>query len=110
MAQYLVRAQFSTQGAAPALTNEGYSLAADAGLLLADLLQSATDVTWQIVRRPKSDASYNLPVLAGFSNGLTLDPIGGSIGAARGLIKQICDAGEWSRIYDFWRDKAFSST
>jgi len=63
----------------PELTNAGYSLAADAGLLFARaLLRHHPGVRWDIVRKPKRDMAFQLPVLVGLGP-VYLDAVGGSI-------------------------------
>lgn len=90
------------------LTNAGHALAADAGLLTARLLLRATvgRLRWEVVRKPKSDISYNLPVLAGFSNNLTLDPVGGSVAEATAVLAGRRSGDAWARILDFWGSRA----
>ena len=52
------------------LNDRGLALAADSGLLLAQLLEYARpNLYWQIAKGPKSYHSYNLPVLKEFENG-----------------------------------------
>lgn len=88
------------------LSDRGRALAADLGLLSAMLLlRDAPVIRWQVVRRPKSDMSYNLPVLVGFTNGLHLDPVGGSIAEASGLLRGNKGPDAWKRIYQWWIDK-----
>jgi hypothetical protein len=90
------------------LTNAGHALAADAGLVTARLLLRATAgrVRWEVVRKPKSDISYNLPVLAGFSNNLTIDPVGGSVAEAVAVLAGRRSGDAWARILDFWGSRA----
>lgn len=88
------------------LTNRGYALAADMGLLVAALLvEASTSIQWTILRKPKSDLSYNLPVLTGFG-AVTLDPIGGSIAEAFAIMRGDRTGGIWQEIYCFWLEKA----
>ena len=89
------------------LTNLGYALAADLGLLVAKyLLDRAGDVLrWEIIRKPKSELSYNLPVLEGFGFNY-LDPIGGSTAEASAVLRGQRGADAWQRIYEFWLKKA----
>lgn len=56
------------------------------GLLTAEFLveRGAGKVRWSVMRRPRSDMSYNLPVLEGFGK-LTLDPGGGLSRKPRGF-------------------------
>jgi hypothetical protein len=63
----------------PELTNAGYALAADAALLLARaLMRDHPNVKWEIVRKPKRDMAFRLPVLVG-PGPVYLDVVGGSI-------------------------------
>lgn len=89
------------------LTNKGYALAADMGLLVAKylLLQLPDKLRWETIRKPKSELSYNLPVLKGFSFNY-LDPVGGSTAEASAVLRGQRDADTWKRIYEFWVDKA----
>ena len=85
------------------LTNQGYALAADAGLLVAEfLVQDFAEVHWEIRRKPKRDISYNLPVLMGFQSGLSFDPVGGSVAEAQAWIAGRRDADRWVAIYRHW--------
>lgn len=88
------------------LTNEGYAVAADMGLLVATFLieESNGSVHWQILRRPKSDISYNLPVLAGFGK-ITLDPVGGSIAEASAILERRRTSDVWLQMLNFWLEK-----
>ena len=97
---------FSKVGAEgqPWLTNAGYALAADMGLLTARLLITETEgrVRWEVLRKPKSDMSYNLPVLTGFGK-VTFDPIGSSVAEAQGVLGGRRGADAWARILEFWK-------
>ncbi len=110
VAERLADAEFSEPrpDGARTLTNAGQALAADAGLLTAKLLlrASAGRLRWEVVRKPKSDISYNLPVLAGFSNNLTLDPVGGSVAEATAVLVGRRSGDAWARILDFWGSRA----
>lgn len=85
------------------LSNLGYALAADMGLLVAKLLveNHGDQIHWNIIRKPKSEMSYNLPVLTGFK-GNYLDPIGGSAAEANAILRGERDANTWKNIYVFW--------
>lgn len=102
--QLLVRDQFVTDlPTGKKLTNQGYALAADLGLLVARLLlkQGKGKVTWEILKKPKTDQSFNLPVLAGFG-GVHLDPIAGSIGDAAWIARHNKKPEAWRKTFDFW--------
>ena len=88
----------------PQLTNAGYALAADMGLLVARyLLRDAPEkLRWEVLRKPKSELSYNLPVLEGFSSTNYLEPVGGSIAEAYGVLRGARAADTWKRIYQVW--------
>ena len=85
------------------LTNAGYALAADMGLLVAKyLFQALPDkLRWQTIRKPRSEMSYNLPVIVGFS-WTYLDPVGGSIAEAAAVVRGEKGADVWKQIYEFW--------
>lgn len=93
-----------TVGGAPTLTNAGYALAADMGLLVAHYLVQALGqaVAWKILTRPKSDISYNLPVLSGFG-ALSLDPIQVSISEAYGVLRGARGPDMWYEVYEIWK-------
>ena len=101
--QFLQLDEFSNQHD---LLNSGYAFAADLGLLVAEML-IVTDpsIRWTVLRKPKSDLSYNLPVLCGFGV-LTLDPISGSIAEASGILRGERSGEVWREIYCFWLEKA----
>ena len=87
------------------LTAEGYSLATDLGLLIAKLLiENSANVRWEILRRPKSEVSFNQPVLVGFGK-RHLDPVRGSVAEAYRCLKQDGPATAWMRIYEFWSSR-----
>jgi len=85
------------------LTNQGYALAADLGLLVARLLikRSHGKVGWNILKKPKTDQSYNLPVLTGF-NVTHFDPISGSIGDIAWLARGNKKPNALVKILEFW--------
>lgn len=85
------------------LTNRGYAIAADLGLLVAQLLilHGQGKITWEILRKPKTDQSFNLPVLTGFGD-LHLDPVAGSIGDAAWIAKGHKKPEAWRKNFDFW--------
>lgn len=87
------------------LNNRGYALAADMGLLVAkSLLKFGNDkIYWNILKKPKTELSYNLPVLEGFS-ACHLDPIGGSIAEATSIFDGE-GGGIWKEMFVFWKDR-----
>lgn len=107
-AALLETAPFSEEGpTGRRLTNTGYALAADMGLLVAKyLLQELPEtLRWETIRKPKSELSYNLPVLEGFSFNY-LDPVGGSTAEASAILRGERRADTWKRMYEFWVEKA----
>lgn len=109
IAEELHNAQFSTESHDHVdLTNRGYALAADSGLLVAKMLIRDCNglVQWDIVWAPKDDMSFQRPVLTGFGR-LHLDPIAGSIGEAFGVLRGKRAGDAWAKIYQFWRSKVF---
>lgn len=101
MAPHL-RAEFDPS--AQTLTNRGYAMAADLGLLTAEVLlrEAGGALRWELLRKPKSDLSYNLPVLSGFVAKMILDPVGGSIAEARALLRGRRAPDIWAGVYDHW--------
>jgi len=88
----------------PTLTDMGYALAADVGLLLAQCILSACQekVCWTIVRKPKNDADYNQPVLVGKNDKWRQDhvnPIGTSIAKAYAILRGKRGANAWGEAY-----------
>lgn len=107
VAQYLQQKEFSKcDSEEQDLTNKGYALAADMGLLLAKLLleECRDKIRWRVLRRPKSHASYNLPVLEGFKLN-PLEPVGGSIAEAYGILRKNKDGNIWRDSYVYWLDQ-----
>lgn len=96
---------FSTSAqTGPQLTDRGYALAADLGLLVARLLldHSNGSEKWAVLRRPKSDVFYNHPVLVGFRP-VPLEPIGGSVAEANAVLRGTRNADAWQKIFSHWR-------
>lgn len=90
----------------PELTDQGYGIAADMGLLGARWLQTQyPHLRWSIVRKPKSDISYNLPVLTGFGK-VPLDPVLVSINQAHGLLAGNRDSDAWLKVWNLWGTQA----
>ncbi len=91
----------SSADGTPILTNIGYSLAADIGLLVArQVCRVVGDkLRWEIVRKPKSDVSYNLPVLAGFGWD-TYDPVGVSVADAAAVLAGRRSSDAWVKVFD----------
>ncbi|GAB4562904.1 MAG: hypothetical protein Tsb0020_11630 [Haliangiales bacterium] len=85
----------------PVLTNLGYSLAADIGLLTAKLILDVVgdQVKWDILRKPKSDVSYNLPVLTGIGWD-TYDPVGVSVADAAAVLAGRRTSDAWVKVFD----------
>jgi hypothetical protein len=85
------------------LSNAGYAIAADWGLNLALVILKTADsgTVWETLRSPKSDASYNLPVLK--RNGrLPMEPVGLGIAQATSIIRGISLRHSARAIYKFW--------
>lgn len=75
------------------LTDTGFALAADLGLLVArSLLQVRSAIRWEVLKKPKNAASYRQPVLVGFGK-LYLDPVRGSTAEAFRVIRDDDSAG-----------------
>ena len=55
----------------PLLTVHSYAIAADVGLLMAEMLTDRYDLHWDVVRRRKDAVAYNLPACSGSSQAYT---------------------------------------
>jgi hypothetical protein len=95
-----------TYDTGPLLSIHGYAIAADVGLLMAELLTDRYDLHWDVVRRPKRDIAYNLPALFGFGSCLHMEPVHISNVAALGVLDGSADETRWSGIYRVWADEA----
>jgi len=94
--------QFATEGDTGfQLTNQGYALAADVGLLVAKLLlrDTGSALKWSVVRKPKSDMSYNLPVLIGFGERDYLEPVGVSVAYSHAILRGDRSSDVWAKLY-----------
>lgn len=102
--QVMKTSAFSSGGGteSASLNNYGYALAADMGLLVSRcLLRDFPDrVYWETLRKPKSNLSYNLPVLKGFGNRF-LEPVGVSITDSLWCVRGKEDETVWKRLYIF---------
>lgn len=93
------------------LTDRGYALAADVGLLLGKMLvnKSGNKLKWTIIRRAKRHISFNMPVLTGFRvtgvMAVDCDPILISIAQASGLLDGTRGEDVWLGIYDYWKNE-----
>lgn len=90
------------------LTNRGYALAADMGLLIAKfvLRDFGEKISWTIKRKAKSEMSYNLPVLE--IKGLDyFDPIGVSIANATSIINDNKKHDAWLILYKYINDSIY---
>lgn len=85
------------------LTDQGYALAADFGLLLARfLLEHLPSVHWEVVRKPKRHASYNLPVLKGWRDD-ELDPFLVARAQFFGVLDGSRNTNVWRDIFRYWK-------
>lgn len=84
------------------LSNAGYAIAADAGLLVAKCLVANGNgkVFWKVLQKPKGAQSYNLPVLTGFESGIDFDPIAASIAQATGVLRGAVKKERWLMLYE----------
>jgi len=75
------------------------------GLVVAHyLIRDSHQIQWAVLRGSKLQHSYNLPVLNGFLFGF-LDPIGGSVAEAYGVLRKERDYDAWERMYTFWSNR-----
>lgn len=90
----------------PELTNAGHAVAADAGLLLARaLLRAHPNVRWEIVRKPKRDMAFQLPVLVGLGP-VYLDAVGGSIADFQATLRGEAEPRVLVEGFPFWSARA----
>lgn len=97
----LKRHSASTSGEeGPTLTAEGLALAADMGLLVArELLRSSRgQLRWEVLRKPRTAAAFNLPVLVGDGKPF-LEPLRASIANAHAVVAGRRDGGIWARMF-----------
>lgn len=89
----------------PKLTSAGLALGADMGLLVAKLLLEACGdkLRWTTLRRPKTEISYNLPVLTGFMQWPHLEPVRGSIAELDGVLHGERGTDIWFEMFEYWR-------
>lgn len=108
IADAIVEPEFSSESSSGrVLTDEGYALAADAGLLVAQLLLDRhPSLRWHIARSAKTDLDYNLPVLTGFRDKETLDPIRGGVSAARRLANRKVGTDAFTILFREYSDLA----
>ncbi|HET7128097.1 MAG TPA: hypothetical protein VFJ93_03370 [Gaiellaceae bacterium] len=85
------------------LSPAGYAAAADMGLLIAQLLLETGRMTWKIVRRPRTDVSFNQPVLTGFPTHEPFNPIWAALGPAHRILGGRVGP-NWSTIYSYALD------
>lgn len=104
----LRKPEFSKLGEPRGLTESGYALAADLGLLVAQrLCRRLPHLRWEVVRRPRRDASYNQPVLKGFG-AMHFDPVRGSVAEALRVARGEAEGNAWLRIFDHWEARGLS--
>lgn len=85
------------------LTDQGYALAADMGILLAqEVTGKYKKIHWKITKKPKSDFTFNLPTLYGFRNGLRFDPVRVSVHQAHSVLNGSKSYEAWLEIYKSW--------
>lgn len=85
------------------LSNRGYALAADMGLLVAQYLfeEHPNALKWKVVRGAKRDISYNSPGIYSFATPMKyLDPIFVSINIAHAIVGGFGDANDWAKLFE----------
>lgn len=89
------------------LSNLGYAVSADMGLLIAKCLFDIGKgkVEWATLRKPKSAQSFNLPVLVGFSTKVGLDPVAASIAQATGVLRGSSKRDPWLKMFEYWSER-----
>ena len=103
-ASILTESPFSESGN---LTNTGFALSADLGILMSQCLLAKypEKLRWEILRQKRIDLSYNRPVIQGFISGLYLDPIQISINQAHRIITKKYGFEIYLQVYKYWCDK-----
>lgn len=83
------------------LSDRGYALAADMGLLVAQLIvrESGGVARWEVLKRRGSAAAFHLPVLVTASPTF-LEPVGASIGQAHGVLRGERAPSIWRQMYE----------
>ena len=88
------------------ITNCGLAMAADVGILLANVLMfNNSHIKWEILKKPKSDLSYRLPVLTGFVGLDYIEPIRYSTGNSRAILMGEENADVWWKLYEAAQEK-----
>jgi hypothetical protein len=83
------------------LSNESFSIAADVGIYLGEVLRKQRPaLRWALCTRPKSDISYNLPVLEGGK--MPVDPIHLAVVLAYGIARGTRGPDRLSELYRIW--------
>ncbi len=83
------------------ITNKGLALAADMGILTSSLISLALpEVRWEILKKPKSDMSFRLPVMVGLSNSRYVEPIRYSTSYARAILERESDGDIWWKLFE----------
>jgi hypothetical protein len=89
------------------LTNQGYAISADLGLLMSQVLVRAHPrLTWQGGSGPPDYVSKNLPVLTGFPDDVQFDPILIGTSQAHGRVTGRRGPSAWADAYDAWEEMA----
>ena len=86
------------------LTNRGYALAADIGILMGECILSAFPdrLAWGVWREKKSDLYYNRPVIVGFPSNVPMDAVHISTVQTHRLLKGSHDHTTFLKVYDVW--------
>ena len=83
------------------LTNHGYALAADIGLLVVEALENKFEsIRWAIQLRPKSDISYLMPCYTYLGSKVLRNPIFISTSSACAVIRQERGMEQWLAWHD----------
>lgn len=88
------------------LTDSGYALAADLGLLVARILieRGEGHIKWEILKKSRLARSNNLPVFIGV-DGEYLDPIDVSISECVWIANGNKSPNGWLNIYTYWSSR-----
>ncbi len=84
------------------LSERGYALSSDMGLLIAELIQQQRPhVGWDIEKRKL--ITYNAPVLTGFPI-MNPDPVGSAVARAFSVLRGLYQADAWWILFDKWME------
>jgi len=83
------------------ITNKGLALVADMALLISQLvIKDCPQITWKIVKRPKTNGAYNLPALFEIPLIKHIEMIGAAITNAKAILRNEKTFSTWVKMYE----------